>query len=116
MSSALTAAVQQLQEDRAVVALAGAMDFESTGELSELLLDLLRRGHRHLVLEMSEVGFCDSSGLSALVRVLRQAKADQGSLALVAPTEPVERLLLITEVSTVISRYPTVELALRSSS
>jgi anti-sigma B factor antagonist len=115
MSSVLTTEIQQLHGEHAVVAVGGAMDFESTPVLTELLLGLVEQGRRHLVLEMSQVGFCDSSGLNALVRVLRQAKGRQGSLALVAPTEPVERLLAITAVDSVISQYPSVPLALESS-
>lgn len=115
LPSVLTTRVQRRLGEQAVVAVGGPMDFESTPALTELLLGLVEQGHRHLVLEVSQVSFCDSSGLNALVRVLRQAKRSQGSLALVAPTDQVERLLAITSVDSVIAQYPTVALALEGS-
>jgi anti-sigma B factor antagonist len=115
MPPALTIAVQQADGPQAVVAVSGAMDYDSSGELHRVLLELLDQGHPHLVLEMSGVGFCDSSGLNMLLQVLRKAKESQGSLALVATTEAVQRVLEITAVDTVITQYATVDLALESS-
>ncbi|QMU77084.1 STAS domain-containing protein [Streptacidiphilus sp. PB12-B1b] len=111
----LTATVQQAQGTHAVVAVGGSMDFDSAGSLHDVLVELIDEGRRHLVLEMSQVGFCDSSGLNVLLQVLRRAQAEQGSLALVSATEAVGRVLEITAVDTVIAQYPSVAAALAGS-
>jgi anti-sigma B factor antagonist len=113
MPSDLTVNVRQAQDAFAVIAVGGAIDYDSAGALHDQLVALVDEGRRHLVLDMSQVGFCDSSGLNTLIQVLRRARARQGSLALVAPTEPVQRVLRISEVDTVITHYPSVAEALR---
>lgn len=112
MPSELTAIVQQVEGTRAVIAVSGSMDLDSAGVLREVLVELIDQGRPQLVLEMSQVGFCDSSGLNTLLQIRQLALARQGSLALVAPTETVVRLLRVTEVDTVIPQYPNVAAAL----
>jgi anti-anti-sigma factor len=45
---------------------------------------------------MSETSFLDSSGLRAILTTNRRLAADDGTLVLRAPSEPVTRLLEIT--------------------
>ena len=103
MSPALTLQVRQQQGTRAVVALAGELDLDGADALTTTALGLIGQGSRHLVLEMDQVPFCDSMGLNALLRVLRQATGAGGSLVLVAPTDPVKRLLSMCGVDRIIS-------------
>ncbi len=112
MPSDLTTTVLQAQDTHAVVAVSGAMDYDSTGALYDLLISLIDEGRQHLMLEMSQVGFCDSSGLNTLLQALRRARARQGSLVLVAPTATLQRVLEITEVDAVLPQYPDVAAAL----
>ncbi|MHA6761332.1 STAS domain-containing protein [Streptacidiphilus sp. PAMC 29251] len=98
----MTLQVQQ-QGPRAVLALAGELDLDGADVLTTTALDLIERGHRDLVLEMAQVSFCDSMGLNALLRVLRQAVGAGGSLVLVSPTDPVKRLLSMCGVDQIIT-------------
>ena len=46
------------------------------------LLELIDTDHHHLVLDLGEVAFVDSSGLSVLVSALKAANKNAGSVAL----------------------------------
>ncbi|MHA6758197.1 STAS domain-containing protein [Streptacidiphilus sp. PAMC 29251] len=103
MSSALTLQVRQQQGTRAVLALAGDLDLGGGDTLTAAAAALIEAGHRDLVLEMAQVAFCDSMGLNALLRILRQAMNAGGSLVLLSPTDPIKRLLSMCGVDQIIS-------------
>jgi anti-sigma B factor antagonist len=89
-----------------------------TGELagsgSERLLArldrLLDKGHRSLVLDLTGVTFCDSSGISALVRGHARASAAAGRLRLSAASPQVARVLELSGLARMLGLQSTVEL------
>jgi anti-anti-sigma factor len=86
-----------------VVAIAGEITFSNVNGLGRELADVLRAGARNLVIDLSDVEFIDSSGLSALLSASAQARERGGAVALVHGAEPpsifrfrgVERLLAL---------------------
>jgi anti-sigma B factor antagonist len=92
------------------------LDIEVAGEFRSMLLSLVEQGHRHLVVDLKDVTFIDSSGLGALVSALKTIKRGSGSgdvrLARVQP--PVVSLLEIIRLNRVFTSYPTVEQAIKS--
>lgn len=73
-------------------------------------------GQRHLVVDLSGVGFMDSTGLGVLVGALRLARLHNGSLHLVGPRERIHRIMAITGLDSVFefadSRSEAIALAL----
>ncbi|MFD9307262.1 STAS domain-containing protein [Streptomyces sp. NPDC060048] len=54
-------------------------------------MTLIEQGHRHLILDLQDVTFCDSSGFNALVGIFRCAKSVDGTLALAAVPDRLQR-------------------------
>ncbi|MEV8561339.1 STAS domain-containing protein [Streptomyces sp. NPDC051917] len=77
----------------AVAALAGDLDWHTTGQLYPEAAQLAA-SHQQLVLDLSQVTYCDSSGLNMLLRLRRRLSEDAGGLAVAAP--PAQTLRLIT--------------------
>ncbi|HEY1624491.1 MAG TPA: STAS domain-containing protein [Streptosporangiaceae bacterium] len=69
--------------DCAVLQVSGEVDAYSAPQLREHVIKLIADGTRHLVVDMREVGFLDSTGLGALVGSLKRLSEHDGSLALV---------------------------------
>ena len=94
------------------------VDLEVAGEFRAALVQLIDSGHRHLVVDMSDVSFVDSSGLGALVSALKALKGLKGGgdvrLANVQP--PVVALLEIIRLHRVFASYPSVDQAVQSFS
>jgi len=92
------------------------VDLEVAGEFRTALVKLIEAGHRHLIVDMSDVNFVDSSGLGALVSALKALKVLKGGgdvrLANVQP--PVVALLEIIRLHRVFASYPTVDQAVQS--
>jgi anti-sigma B factor antagonist len=88
-----------------VVAIAGEITFSNVNGLGRELAGVLQAGARNLVIDLSDVAFIDSSGLSALLAASAQARERGGAVALVHGPQPpsifrfrgVERLLSLHE-------------------
>ena len=96
----------------AVLSVAGELDMETAGRLEVHLRHQLGEGRRHLVLDLSALGFMDSSGLNVLIRAVQKARRTGGDLYLAAPTPAVRRILEITGVTTTIPPHDGVAEAL----
>ncbi len=79
-----------------VVDARGDIDALSAPALQERLEMHIAAGQRHLVIDLSGVGFMDSTGLGVLVGALRLARLHHGDLRLVAPSDRVRRIMAIT--------------------
>ena len=96
----------------AVVTLPAEIDVTNADPIREELLAVLNQGAVLLVADMSRTAFCDSSGVSALVRVFRHAATSATALRLVVTTPAVLRVLSITGVDRLVDVYPSVAASL----
>ena len=72
----------------AVVTLPAEIDITNADQVREDLLSVINQGAVLLVADLSNTTFCDSSGVSALVRSFRRAEASGGEMRLVVTTSP----------------------------
>jgi len=70
----------------------------------------LAAGHARVVLDLSRVEFLDSSGLGAVVAVLKEVGPGQ-TFALAGLTGNVEKVFRLTRMDSVFNIYPDVESA-----
>jgi anti-sigma B factor antagonist len=93
---------QELRIDRSsedgvhVVCAAGELDAASADRLRGAIDDVFAEGHTSVVLDMEDITFIDSSGLSVLIHAYKQATERQGTLTLRSPSDQVVRLLELT--------------------
>jgi anti-sigma B factor antagonist len=91
-----------------VVAVSGEVDVYAAPALRDGLTDLLQDGSS-VVVDLTEVGFLDSTGLGALVAA-RTAAADKGgTLPLVCTHQRILKLFTITGLDGVFNIYNTVD-------
>jgi anti-sigma B factor antagonist len=96
----------------AVVMLPEEIDVTNAGPVQDELLAVLDQNAILLIADMSTTNFCDSSGVSAMVRVFRQAVASGSGLRLVVSTPAVQRVLSITGVDRLVDVFPSVAASL----
>ncbi|MGC4806264.1 STAS domain-containing protein [Micromonospora sp. DT233] len=90
----------------ACLRLAGELDVSTAPELTAALDGLAEQGERHLLVDLTELTFCDSTGLAAFVRGDNRAAAQGGWLRLTGATGRVERLLRLTGLAEVLAHRP----------
>jgi anti-sigma B factor antagonist len=88
---------------RAVVSLEGELDLSSAPELRELLVALAEKDGTDIVLDLTDLVFVDSTGLSVLVMALNRSRGAGGSITLRNPSASVMRILEITGLVSVFS-------------
>jgi anti-sigma B factor antagonist len=86
-----------------------------SAELKGEFLILCRPKLRKLVIDLSEVDFCDSSGLSALLIAERRMRDGGGVLNLVGLRKKVFDLLKISQLDRVFQIHSTVDEALKAA-
>ncbi|MFF8835766.1 STAS domain-containing protein [Streptomyces sp. NPDC015130] len=80
------------------VSVHGELDIESATRLRTALMEALEtcEDGGGLTLDLSEVAFCDSTGLNALLRARLRAHSEHRSLTITAASPQVARLLEMT--------------------
>ena len=77
--------------------------------------DWIESGNRRIILNLSEVDFIDSSGLSAIISGLKKLDND-GSLVICVVKETVMSLFRLTRMDRVFDIFPSEEAALKALS
>ena len=75
---------------------------------------LLEQGHVYLLVDLSQVGFLDSSGLGSLVRAMTNSQKEGGQTKLLNAGPQVRRLLEMTKLDSVFEIHDDLERAVSS--
>lgn len=78
------------------LAVSGELDIATRQRLEEEVAALLAQGARAVVIDLGELSFIDSSGLSLLVVLREQANADGWTLGLTRPNGQVLSVVKLT--------------------
>jgi anti-anti-sigma factor len=95
-----------------VVTVRGKVFYDTLAPLTDALAGLTAGQASRVVLDLSEVPMCDSSGLNLFVRTRADLVAAGGWLRLAGTRPMVDNVLHITNLDRLLPRYPTVEDAL----
>ncbi len=98
--------------DIVVVSLKGEIDLEFSAAVRTVLLDCVGRGSDVLV-DMSEVGLIDSSGVSSLLEAFQNARKKGKGFVLAAVGDSVMRVLKLARLDTVFNIAESVEEGLK---
>lgn len=91
-----------------VVALEGDVDLESSPHARRVLLDAVGRG-RSVLVDLSGVGYLDSSGVASLVEAFQQARRGRSDFALACVTETTRRVLELARLDRVFRIFASLD-------
>ena len=99
----------------AIVELSGRFTVnDQPGMLKEAVADAVRRGARHVLLDLAGVRYIDSTRLGELIAAHVTVSRQGGRLKLIATPERIRELLAMAGLDGIFERFPTVEEAQRS--
>ena len=84
-----------------VLSVAGEVDIQTSPILQKHLQELLDQGKTSIVVDLAEVTFLDSTGLSVLVAGIKRCQGAGGDMRIVSPQPNVRRVLEITGLTDV---------------
>lgn len=86
---------------------ATATHFKST------MVDFINKGASHIILDLSQVNFVDSSGLGSIVSILKTL-GEEGELVLCGINQTVMSLFKLTRLDRIFRIFPTADEAVAS--
>jgi anti-sigma B factor antagonist len=101
---------------RAVIALDGEQDVYAVVATRRLILDGIRLGHGHVIIDLTAVTFADSSLLGALALAVKLARRSNGTVCLVSHDEQFISKLRITGMVRLFPIFPDLADALGEAS
>ncbi|WP_431894729.1 STAS domain-containing protein [Nonomuraea sp. bgisy101] len=94
-----------------VFELAGRLDHHTAPEVRRTLADIPLTAGQLLIIDLSGLTFCDSSGIAAFVAARNHATAADATIAMAAVPAQVARVLRLIGLDRVLSAYPTAQAA-----
>ena len=91
--------------DVVVVAVVGQLVVGNRQEFKQSVLDEVERGARRVLVDFTDTGYVDSSGLGALVSLNKRLREAGGELRLAALNEDMRTLFELTRLDTLFRLY-----------
>jgi anti-sigma B factor antagonist len=82
--------------------LAGELDLSSAPQLNEAIDRLTSSGRQRLLIDLTDLTFCDSTGIAVFVRGDNRAAAEGGWLRVTGASGRVQRVLTVTGLAEVL--------------
>lgn len=104
---------REVRENHQIFRLTGLLDAFSEPAFRKVIGNCIDEGPSNLILVLAQIDFIDSSGLGALVQLVKKAQTAGGSLQVV--TNPrVTQTVKLVRLEKFLSLQPTVEAALNN--
>ncbi len=107
--------IQKRKEgDVTILTLDGRLDLTSASSLKEASKDILENDSKKMILNLDRVDFINSSGLGALVSILKEVRNSQGSMRLSNLAPYVKEIFDITQLTNIFDIFSDEKQALSS--
>ncbi|WP_212987792.1 STAS domain-containing protein [Actinoplanes auranticolor] len=111
----MQATVTDTRSDVAVLRLSGELDADTATQLHKVLAELLERPVPRIVVDLSDLKFCDSVGLSAFITAKQVIAARGGWLSFAGANRFLASLLATVGLSRYFAIFPEVEDAIAAA-
>ncbi|MGL5066049.1 MAG: STAS domain-containing protein [Microcoleus sp.] len=93
--------------------LTGLLDAFSEATFRKVLSKCIDEGPKHVILDLSQIDFVDSSGLGALVQLVKKAQTLEGTLQIVSNPRVTQTVKLV-RLEKFLSLQPSVDEAIQN--
>ncbi len=97
-----------------VMLLEERLDAKAALDFKNMIVKEIDEGANNLVIDLEQVDFIDSSGLGALVSILK-ILSKEGRLSITGLTQKTEQIFRLTRMDTIFNIYPSVTEALEAA-
>jgi len=97
-----------------LIDVSGRLSSFEIGTLRDAIQELLKKGRKSILLNLSGLEYLDSSGIGGLARVYVTVVKQGGEMKVVGLTPMVEEVLKITHLSQIFQDFPDEQTALKS--
>lgn len=103
--------IEPKNQETAVVRIGKALDFRNAAEFKTTCQEQVREGIRNFILDFSETGILDSTGLGSIFSLYRQVSPLNGQVVFASVSRPVQVVVQLTRTYKVFRQFPSVDAA-----
>jgi len=103
--------IKPSNQETVIVKIGKALDFRNAAEFKTTCQDQIQSGARNFVLDFSETGILDSTGLGSIFSLYRQVSPLNGQVVFASVSRPVQVVVQLTRTYKVFRQFPSVEAA-----
>ncbi|AFZ45687.1 anti-sigma-factor antagonist [Halothece sp. PCC 7418] len=104
---------REIQDNCQIFRLTGLLDAFSEPTFAKVIGKYIEEGPKNIILVLSQIDFVDSSGLGALVQLVKKAQNEGGGLQIVTNARVTQTVKLV-RLEKFLSLQPSLEAALES--
>ncbi len=103
---------QEQKNDVVICKIEGEINLNTSPELRKIFEELINKNVKKVLVDFSQVGYIDSSGLATLIELFQRLKKISGKLRICDMQEKVKNVFEITKLHKLFEIYDSQELAL----
>lgn len=103
--------VELPSSNTAVVKIGKALDFRNADEFKSTFQSQVDEGVRNFILDFSDTGILDSTGLGSIFSLYRQISPEDGQVVFADVSRPVQVVVQLTRTYKVFRQFPSVDAA-----
>ena len=103
--------IEPSNQETVIVKIGKALDFRNAAEFKTTCQDQVQSGARNFVLDFSETGILDSTGLGSIFSLYRQVSPLNGQVVFASVSRPVQVVVQLTRTYKVFRQFPSVDAA-----
>ena len=96
-------------QESVIVRIGKALDFRNAAEFKSACQEKVQEGARNFMLDFSDTGILDSTGLGSIFSLYRQVSPLNGQVVFASVSRPVQGVLQLTRTYKVFRQFHTVE-------
>ncbi len=105
---------EELQQGTLLLRLEGNLDMLNAGILKERMMQAVSSDHTNIVLDLTNVGFVDSSGFGLLILINERLKTQgKNRLRIANVSRSIQQVFRISKISEVVDVFTSLEDALK---
>lgn len=98
-------------QETVTVKIGKALDFRNAAEFKSTCQEQVRSGVRNFILDFSDTGILDSTGLGSIFSLYRQVSPLEGQVVFASVSRPVQVVVQLTRTYKVFRQFPSVDAA-----
>ena len=103
--------IEPVTHDSVVIRVGKALDFRNAADFKTAAQEQVRSGVRNFILDFTDTGILDSTGLGSVFSLYRQVSPMNGQVVFASVSRPVQVVVQLTRTYKVFRQFPTVDAA-----
>ncbi len=111
INTTMNFSIEPSTDETVIVKIGKALDFRNAAEFKTTCQEQVQSGARNFILDFSDTGILDSTGLGSIFSLYRQVSPLNGQVVFASVSRPVQVVVQLTRTYKVFRQFPSVDAA-----